>query len=82
LIREGWRYVGKLFVAAVLIDSLYELIVFRWIYPGQALIVAIVLALPSLFFHSWISKPDCSAPTSIPSLLTGGHGFNFFGQPR
>jgi len=46
LVRQGWKDVGRLFGAAVVIDLLYEIIVFRWIYPGQALIVAATLALP------------------------------------
>jgi hypothetical protein len=33
----------------VIIDVIYELIVFRWIYPGQAPIVAATLALPFYF---------------------------------
>ena len=49
LIRQGWRDVGRLFAAAVIIDLIYEIVVFRWIYPGQALIVAATLALPAYF---------------------------------
>jgi hypothetical protein len=49
LIREGWRDIWKLFTAAIIVDLIYEIIMFRWIYPGQALIVAAVLALPSYF---------------------------------
>jgi hypothetical protein len=49
LIRQGWKDVGKLFIAAVIIDLIYEIIVFRWIYPGQALIVATTLAVPPYF---------------------------------
>jgi hypothetical protein len=47
LLRESWHDVARLFVVAVIIDMVYELIVFRWIYPGQALIVATILAFPS-----------------------------------
>jgi hypothetical protein len=45
LLREGWKEVAKVFVAAVIIDLIYEVIVFHRIYPGQSLIVAAVLAL-------------------------------------
>ena len=45
LLRLAWMDVGKVFVAAFLVDVVYELIVHRWIYPGQALIVAVVLAI-------------------------------------
>lgn len=47
LVREGWTDVGRLFFAAVIIDVIYQIIVFRAIYPGQALIVATFLAIPT-----------------------------------
>jgi hypothetical protein len=49
LLRHGWSQVSRVFAAAIVIDLIYELIVFRWIYPGQALIVAAILALPPYF---------------------------------
>jgi hypothetical protein len=45
LLRAGWREVAKVFVGAVTIDLIYEVVVFHRIYPGQSLIVAAVLAL-------------------------------------
>ena len=45
LLREGWRELAKVFIVAILIDLVYEVIVFHRIYPGQSLIVASVLAL-------------------------------------
>ena len=45
LLREGWKEVAKVFVFAVLVDLVYEVIVLRRIYPGESLIVAAVLAL-------------------------------------
>lgn len=47
LIREGWKDLARLFLAAVVIDMIYEIIVFHWIYLVQALIVAVVVAVPS-----------------------------------
>jgi hypothetical protein len=44
LLAESWHDVARLFLVAVIIDMIYELIVFRWIYFGQALIVAFVVA--------------------------------------
>jgi hypothetical protein len=41
--------VGRLFAAAVIVDLIYESMVYRWIYPGQVLIVAATLALPAYF---------------------------------
>lgn len=47
LLLEGWRDVAKLFTVAVIVDLVYEIIVYRWLYPGQALVVASVLAIPT-----------------------------------
>jgi hypothetical protein len=47
LICEGWKHLSRLFLAAVIVDMIYEIIVFHWIYPGQALLVAVVVAVPS-----------------------------------
>jgi hypothetical protein len=45
LIREGWSELARVFAVAVMVDLLYEVIVFRRIYPGQSVIVATLLAL-------------------------------------
>ena len=44
LLRECWHAVKRVYVVAVLIDVIYQLIVLHWIYPGESLIVALVLA--------------------------------------
>ena len=44
LLREGWKAVATVFAVAVVIDVAYQLIVFRWVYPGEVLIVAFLLA--------------------------------------
>lgn len=45
LLREGWKDASKLFAMACLLDIIYQLIVARWVYPLETLIVATVLAL-------------------------------------
>lgn len=44
LLREGWKAVASVFAVAVVIDVVYQLIVFRWVYLGEVLIVAFLLA--------------------------------------
>lgn len=46
LLREGWKDVARLFIVAVLVDVIYEIIVFHRIYPVQPLVVAVCVALP------------------------------------
>jgi hypothetical protein len=45
LLQSGWKDVGKVFVIAMLIDAVYQFIVIKWVYPGELLIVAIILAI-------------------------------------
>src|SRR5688572_25745967 len=45
LLAEGWKSVGKIFVLAVILDLIYQVIVFRWIYPFETLAVATILAV-------------------------------------
>ena len=44
LIREGLKDVMRVFVFAIGLDVIYQLIVFRWVYPLQSLVVAALLA--------------------------------------
>ena len=57
LLRRAWEDVGKVFIVAFLLDVVYELIVHRWIYPGQALIIATALAIiPYLLVRGLITR--------------------------
>src|SRR4029078_11082258 len=40
LMRSGWKDIGKVFLIALVIDTAYQLFVFRAFYPLQTLIVA------------------------------------------
>ena len=56
-LRQGLADVGKVFVVAVILDLTYEAIVDRWVYPGQALIVAAVLAfIPYLLIRGPVTR--------------------------
>ena len=45
LLRSAILDVGRLFLMAVLLDCIYQIVEVRWIYPLQALIVGFVLAI-------------------------------------
>jgi hypothetical protein len=42
---ECWSAIWKVFVVAIVLDTIYELIAYKTLFPGQTLIVAIVLAV-------------------------------------
>jgi len=49
--------VGKIFIIAVIIDVIYQLRVNHWIYHGETLIVAILLAImPYLLLRGPINR--------------------------
>jgi hypothetical protein len=73
LLRAGWKDVGRLFIAAVIIDIVYEIIVFRWVYPGQPLIVAATLALPPyLLLRGPVNRIARHWYPGAKGLATGG----------
>ena len=45
MLKNLWRIAGKVFLVALVLDAIYQIIVPHWIYPVQALIVATLLAL-------------------------------------
>ena len=45
LLRQAWKEVGKVFIIAVVLDVIYQLIQHRGVYVLEVLIVAPILAL-------------------------------------
>jgi hypothetical protein len=57
LLHEGWKAVAKIFSLAIVIDTAYQLLVFRWVYPGELLIVAFLLAcVPYLLMRGPVNR--------------------------
>lgn len=44
-LKDGWSDVARVFLLAIVIDAIYQAIVLRWFYPGEALITATILAI-------------------------------------
>ena len=57
LMRLGWRSVGKVFILALLLDAIYQVRVSHSFYPGEALIVALALAVvPYLLLRGTVNR--------------------------
>lgn len=57
MIKDGWKSVGKVFILALVLDVVYQIIVLRFVYPGEAVIVAFVLAiLPYLILRGLVTR--------------------------
>ncbi|WP_213954540.1 hypothetical protein [Variovorax sp. dw_954] len=56
-LREGWKHIGKVFSLAIVMDCVYQLIELRWIYIGEALMIATLLAvLPYLVVRGLVHR--------------------------
>jgi hypothetical protein len=45
MLKDGWKSVGKVFMLAMVLDVVYQIIVARFVYPGEVVIVAVMLAI-------------------------------------
>ncbi len=57
LLKEGWKDVGKLFVIALLLDIIAQIIILKTVYPFEAVITAIILAfIPYIIFRGIVNR--------------------------
>jgi hypothetical protein len=57
MVKSGWKSVGKVFVIAIVIDVVYQIIAHRWVYPGEAVLVAVILAIvPYLLIRGPVNR--------------------------
>jgi|SRR5687768_4240581 hypothetical protein len=57
MIRDGWKSAGRVFVLALVLDVVYQIMVLRFVYPGEAIIVAFVLAIvPYLILRGLVNR--------------------------
>src|SRR5262245_545425 len=60
LLRQGWQDVGRVFVLALVLDVIYQVSVLHWVYPGELLVVATLLALvPYLLVRGPVNRIAC-----------------------
>lgn len=57
MLRDGWKDVSKVFILALILDVIYQMTVLKFVYPGEAIIVAFVLAiLPYLILRGLVTR--------------------------
>ena len=57
MLRDGWKSVGKIFVLAVVLDVIYQIVVLRFVYPGEVIFVAFLLAIvPYLILRGLVNR--------------------------
>jgi hypothetical protein len=75
MIKDGWKSVGRVFILALVLDAVYQMIVLHFVYPGEMIIVAFILAiLPYLILRGLVTrlarpkKAASTRPADIPRL--------------
>ncbi len=72
MLTQGWKSVGKVFTLAVILDVVYQLIEERWVYPGEAVLVAILLAIiPYLLVRGPVNRLSRRAHPEVKERLAG-----------
>jgi hypothetical protein len=57
MLKDGWKDVGKVFILALILDVVYQLIVLRFIYPAETIVVAFSLAIvPYLILRGLVTR--------------------------
>lgn len=57
MLKDGWKSVGNVFIIAILLDIGYQFFVEKWVYPFEALTVAVILALiPYLLIRGPVNR--------------------------
>ncbi|MDM7921891.1 MAG: hypothetical protein QUS14_06290 [Pyrinomonadaceae bacterium] len=57
MLKDGWKSVGKVLVAAIVLDIIYQLIAERWVYPFEVILVAFILAIvPYLILRGVVNR--------------------------
>ena len=57
MLKDGWKSVGKVFVLALVLDVGYQFYVSRMVYPGEAILVALFLAIvPYLIVRGLVNR--------------------------
>jgi hypothetical protein len=56
-IKDGWQSVGRVIILAVVLDVIYQIIEIHFVYIGEAIIVAFILAVvPYLILRGIITR--------------------------
>ena len=57
MLKDGWKSVGKIFVLAMVLDVVYQVIVAQFVYPGEVIVVALALAIvPYLLLRGLVTR--------------------------
>ncbi len=82
MLKDGWKGVGRVFILALVLDAVYQIIVMHFVYPGEMVIVAFILAIvPYLILRGLVTRiarrkglaPIPSEKSTTPEKTTVQH---------
>jgi hypothetical protein len=57
MLKDGWKSIRRVFILALVIDVVYQIIELHFVYPGEAIVVALVLAIvPYLILRGLVNR--------------------------
>jgi hypothetical protein len=57
MLKDGWKSVGKVFILALVLDVVFQVMVLGTVYPVETLIVALLLAIvPYLLLRGLVTR--------------------------
>jgi hypothetical protein len=57
LMQDGWKGIARVFVLAIVMDVIYQVMVLGWVYPGETITVAVLLAVvPYLVLRGLVNR--------------------------
>jgi hypothetical protein len=72
MLKEGWKSIARVFILAIAMDVAYQIIVHRSVYPGEAVLVAIILAIiPYLLVRGPVNRIARREDTTVRERLAG-----------
>ena len=57
MVKDGWKSIGKVFVLALILDVIYQIVATRFLYAGEAITTALLLAIvPYLILRGLVNR--------------------------
>ena len=72
MLEDGWKSVGRVFILALILDAIYQGIVLHFFYLGEAIIVAIILAIVPYIILRGIVTRLARKRLGPPNVSTAG----------
>jgi hypothetical protein len=69
MLKDGWKSIGRIFILAVVLDIVYQIYVQHFVYPGEVVIVAFLLAIvPYLIVRGLVTRVARREEKGMPKI--------------